>query len=154
MAGEPITTLTTSTQQTREQFVALFDRREAAYANLDVITLMIDYSDDAVVESPLGGTQQGRKAIEVVLKGLFEAFPDVRVQTSQLVIDGNHVAQLVSFEGTDLGRLLGMEPTGKSFRLPAALFFEFKDRQIVHERRIYDFTGLLVQVGVMKAKPT
>ncbi len=153
MAGEPITTLTTSAERAREQLVALFGRREAAYANLDVGTLMTDYADDAVVESPLGGAQQGRKAIEVVLQGLFEAFPDVKVQTTQLVIDGNHVAHLVSFEGTDLGRLLGMEPTGKSFRLPAALFYEFKDRRIVRERRIYDFTGLLVQVGVMKAKP-
>jgi len=25
--------------------------------------------------------------------------------------------------------------------------------RIVEERRIYDFTGLLVQVGVLKAKP-
>jgi len=27
------------------------------------------------------------------------------------------------------------------------------DRQIAHERRIYDFTGLLIQIGVLKAKP-
>jgi len=77
----------------------------------------------------------------------------VRIRTSQLVIDGSHVAQLVSFEGTDLGRLLGLDPTGRSFRLSAALVFEFNERQIVRERRIYDFTGLLVQIGVMKAKP-
>jgi len=151
MAGEPITTITTT--PTREQIAELFDRREAAYARLDARALMTDYAEDAIVESPLGGTQQGQAAIEVVLKGLFEAFPDVKVRTSQLVIDGNRVAQLVSFEGTDLGRLLGMEPTGKSFHLPAALFYEFNGRLITHERRIYDFTGLLVQVGVMKAKP-
>jgi steroid delta-isomerase-like uncharacterized protein len=139
---------------TREQIAEIFERREAAYARLDVRALMADYSGDAVVESPLGGTQQGPAAIEAVLKELFEAFPDVKIRTSQLTIDGNHVAQLVSLEGTDLGRLLGMAPTGKSFRLPAALFFELKDRLIVRERRIYDFTGLLVQIGVMKAKPT
>jgi hypothetical protein len=27
------------------------------------------------------------------------------------------------------------------------------DGLIVHERRIYDFTGMLVQIGVLKAKP-
>jgi hypothetical protein len=26
-------------------------------------------------------------------------------------------------------------------------------REIVRERRIYDFTGVLVQIGVLKAKP-
>ncbi len=28
-----------------------------------------------------------------------------------------------------------------------------KDRKIVRERRVYDFTGLLVQIGLLKAKP-
>ena len=32
--------------------------------------------------------------------------------------------------------------------------FEFQDGRIVRERRIYDFTGLLVQIGVLSAKPT
>jgi hypothetical protein len=31
--------------------------------------------------------------------------------------------------------------------------FTFRDGLIIEERRIYDFTGLLVQVGVLKAKP-
>jgi hypothetical protein len=31
--------------------------------------------------------------------------------------------------------------------------YELKDRKIVRERRIYDFTGLLVQIGLLKAKP-
>jgi hypothetical protein len=28
-----------------------------------------------------------------------------------------------------------------------------KGGKIQHERRIYDFTGLLIQIGVLKAKP-
>jgi hypothetical protein len=31
--------------------------------------------------------------------------------------------------------------------------YTVKDGQILHERRIYDFTGMLVQIGVLKAKP-
>jgi hypothetical protein len=27
------------------------------------------------------------------------------------------------------------------------------NHQIVHERRIYDFTGVLVQIGTLKARP-
>jgi hypothetical protein len=30
---------------------------------------------------------------------------------------------------------------------------DVQDHHIVHDRRIYDFTGLLVQIGVLKAKP-
>jgi steroid delta-isomerase-like uncharacterized protein len=138
---------------TREEVASLFDRREAAYDDLDSVTLAADYADDCIVESPVGGRHEGRVAVEEVLRGVFEAFPDIKVRTERLVIDGDHVSQIVHVEGTDLGRFLGMEATGKSFKLPAAFVFEFKGRQIVRERRIYDFTGLLMQIGVLKAKP-
>jgi hypothetical protein len=32
-------------------------------------------------------------------------------------------------------------------------FYELRDGLIVRERRVYDFTGVLVQVGLLKAKP-
>jgi hypothetical protein len=35
----------------------------------------------------------------------------------------------------------------------AVFLYELRDHHIVRERRIYDFTGLLVQIGVLKAKP-
>jgi hypothetical protein len=34
-----------------------------------------------------------------------------------------------------------------------AIIYLLKDGLIVRERRVYDFTGLLVQVGAIKAKP-
>jgi hypothetical protein len=37
--------------------------------------------------------------------------------------------------------------------MPIVVLCEFSDHQIVHERRVYDFTGLLIQIGVLKAKP-
>jgi len=30
---------------------------------------------------------------------------------------------------------------------------DIKDGKIQHERRVYDFTGLMIQLGVLKAKP-
>jgi steroid delta-isomerase-like uncharacterized protein len=138
---------------TREEIVSLFDRREAAYDDLDSVSLAADYADDCRVDSPIAGTHEGRAAVEEVLRGVFRAFPDMKVRTDRLVIDGDQVAQLVSIEGTDLGRFLGMDATGKSFRTSATFFFELRGRRIVRERRIYDFTGVLVQIGVLKAKP-
>jgi len=155
MAAEQVRGFSAATDigMTREEIVALFDRRSAAYDDLDAIVLAGDYADDAIVDSPTGGTHQGREAIAAVLATFFSGFPDVKMRTERLVIEGNFVAQLLTAEGTDLGRFLGLEPTGKSFRVAAAFFYELKGRQIVRERRIYDFTGLLVQIGALKAKP-
>jgi hypothetical protein len=46
-----------------------------------------------------------------------------------------------------------MAPTGRTFDSALVMVFDFDKGLIAHERRIYDFTGLLVQVGAIKAKP-
>ena len=37
--------------------------------------------------------------------------------------------------------------------VPVVWLFTVKDAQFTHVRPIYDFTGVLVQIGVLKAKP-
>jgi steroid delta-isomerase-like uncharacterized protein len=138
---------------TREAIVAMFERRQEAYDNLDAGMLAADYADECSVESPYAGPHIGRQAAEKVLRGWFETFLDQKVKTKSLIVDGNRVAQVCDVEGTDLGGFLGLPPSGKSFKVPAVFLFELRDRQIVSEQRIYDFTGLLVQIGVLKAKP-
>ena len=143
----------TKGQMTREEIVAFFERRQDALDNLDAARIAADYADTCVVESPMAGTHQGRAAVERVYRAVFDAFLDHTVRTETLVVDGNRVAQVVTLEGTDVGGFMGLPPTGKAFRVPAVFLFELEDHQIVRERRIYDFTGLLVQIGVLKAKP-
>jgi steroid delta-isomerase-like uncharacterized protein len=139
---------------TREDLVAFFARRQEAFDNLDASRLAADYADDCVVDSPTGGTHSGRVAAEKVLKTVFDAFLDLKVRGERLIVDGNQVAQILSIEGTDLGGFLGLPPTGKIFQLPAVFLYELNGLTIVRERRIYDFTGMLVQIGALKAKPT
>jgi hypothetical protein len=55
--------------------------------------------------------------------------------------------------GTDTGGFLELPPTGKPFRVPVVWLFTLKDNQFAHVRPIYDYTGTLVQIGVLKAKP-
>jgi ketosteroid isomerase-like protein len=46
-----------------------------------------------------------------------------------------------------------MPASGRPFRFPIVFVLDVRDGLIVHDRRIYDFTGLLVQIGMIKAKP-
>jgi steroid delta-isomerase-like uncharacterized protein len=137
---------------TREAIEALFVRRREANNRQDAVALARDYAADCVVESPSAGTHHGRAAVEEVMRALFDAL-DIKIHEESLLIDGDSAAQAVTLEGTDSGQFLGLPPTGKSFRIPAALLYDFKDGLIARERRIYDFTGLLVQIGLLKAKP-
>jgi steroid delta-isomerase-like uncharacterized protein len=138
---------------TRDEIVALFERRQAAYDDLDAAALAADYAEDCVVDSPTGGTHTGRAAVERVLDTVFEAFLDMKMRTERLVIDGDTVAQVVSVEGSNIGDFLGVPASGRTFRFGAVFVYELRGTQIVRERRIYDFTGLLTQIGVLKMKP-
>jgi hypothetical protein len=77
----------------------------------------------------------------------------VKVDQQSVIIDGDSVAQVLSIEGKDVGDFLGLLPTGKSFRVPGVFLYDLKDGLIARERRIYDFTALLIQIGLLKAKP-
>jgi steroid delta-isomerase-like uncharacterized protein len=139
---------------TREEMTALFERRQEAFDNMDADALSRDYAADCVVDSPAAGTLLGAGAVDRARRAWFEAFPDLKYRTERVVIDGNHVMQLLTLEGTDIGGFMGLDPSAKSFRAPAVFVYEFRDRKIVRETRIYDFTGVLIQIGLLKAKPS
>src|SRR5262245_14911080 len=82
------------TGMTRDEIIAWFDRRRKAYDDRDARALASDYAPQAVVESPMGGTHEGRDAIETVLQAFFDAFVDMKVTSDRLVIDGQSVVQI------------------------------------------------------------
>lgn len=138
---------------TREEIVALFERRQDLYANLDAAGLALDYADDVVIESPMTGSHTGRAAAEQALRGVFRAFLDMKLRTESLLIDGDRVVELLTADGTHIGEFMGMPPSGRPFHLAVVMFYELRDGKIARERRVYDFTGLLVQIGTLKTKP-
>jgi len=139
---------------TREEITAMFTRMYESWNRRDIAALVQDRSENSVVESPFnGGVTRGRAAIEAGYRSFFHAFPDVRLQWDDTLVDGDRVMLVGRMSGTDHGGYMGAEVKGRSFDIPIVSLYEIKDGLIVHERRIYDFTGLLVQVGALKAKP-
>ena len=139
---------------TRKQFEALILRREKAQSQHDIPAISRLYTDDVVVDSPMaGGAVHGRAAVDEVNRAFTAAFPDSAFTRETLVIEGDVAVWIGEVRGTDTGGFLGMAPTGKPFRLPMVFVYTVKDGAIAHEQRIYDFSGMLIQIGVLKAKP-
>jgi predicted ester cyclase len=131
---------------------SFFERRQVAYDNLDAAAIAADYAPDCVVNSPTGGTHHGPAAVEQVLQAFFNGFLNSKIRVEGQLVDGNQVAQILHIEGTHIGEFLGLSRTGKPFRLSMVLECELRGCQIVRERRIYDFTGLLMQIGVLRGE--
>ena len=119
----------------------------------DAAALADAHTDDGVIYSPIFGEVHGRAAIEKSYRDLFIAFADWTYEPAELVVDGLRAAQLFSVTASHTSELFGVPPTHRRFKFQGVLVLEFRDGKIAVERRLYDFTGLLIQMGVIKAKP-
>jgi uncharacterized protein (TIGR02246 family) len=137
----------------REEIVDLFARRIAAWAARDSAALAATHAPNGVVVSPTGGVLEGRADIERVYQVWLSAFPDLVVRSEELIIDGYRVVEIAHLSGTHTGEFFGAAPSGRRMAFAAAIVTTVENGEITHERRILDFTGVLVQIGVLKAKP-
>ena len=138
---------------TPEEISQFFARRDEIWRRHDYAMLAQDHAEDGEVESPVGGKVKGREAIENIYKEWFSSFPDVQYLNEHLLIDRDSAVQFVRMIGTQKGDFCGLAPTGKRFEARCAFLFFFSGGKIQREIRIYDFTGVLVQLGVLKARP-
>ncbi len=139
---------------TRKEVTEFFSRRDEAWQRHDVDALETDHAEDGQVESPVWGNIQGRSAIKNVYREWFASFPDVKYRTEHLLIDENRVAQFVKMIGIHKGDFCGFAPTGKRFEVRCAFLFFMAGGKIERELRLYDFTGVLLQLGVLNVKPS
>ena len=138
---------------TREQIVSVLNGMHRAWNSRDPGPLAAAHTDDGVIQSPIFGEVHGRKAIEQSYRDLFTAFADWTFEPGELIVDGSRAAQFCTVTATHTSELFGVAPTHRRFKFQGVLIFEFRDGKIAVERRLYDFTGMLVQIGVIKAKP-
>ena len=138
----------------RDEILALLKRRQAAWAARDPAALAATHAENGTVASPMGGVLEGRAEIERIYRLWMSAFTDIAVQQDDVLIDGDRVVTLSRLSGTHTGEFFGLAPGGRRVEVQVALVMTVANGLVVEERRIYDFTGVLVQVGVLKAKPT
>lgn len=74
------------------------------------------------------------------------AFPDQRNELLSLRHADDAVITEFWLLGTHLGRLGGLEPTGKTFKCQMTAFFIFEDEKIVCERVYFDQATILRQL--------
>jgi steroid delta-isomerase-like uncharacterized protein len=138
---------------TRDAIQSLLVRRDELWRRRDAAALAATHADDGVVVSPMFGEVRGREAIERSYRELFTVFPDQTLETESVLVDGDAAALVFRGHATHSRELFGVPPSGRRFEVHGVMFFKFADGRVAFERRIYDFTSLLIQVGILRAKP-
>ena len=138
---------------TRDEIAAFFAARQAIWNARDPIALAACHALDATVDSPMFGRLLGRPAIQDSYESLYMKFPDWDFHIDDLLIDGNRAAQSFTVNATHVGEFMGLPGTNRRFQIQGVRLFEMGDGLIQREKRMYDFTGLLIQIGVLRGKP-
>ena len=138
---------------TRADLQAVSDQYLEAFKRHDPIAIAALHTLDGIVESPMFATLRGRKAIEDAQRAFFASFPDAATSLEATVVDPPHVAMFVTMNATHVNEFFGLPGTGRHIEFRLSRLLRMEGDLIAHEARIYDFTGLLVQVGVLRAKP-
>ena len=130
-----------------ERYVALWKQRDPA-------GIALCHALDGVAESPMYATLRGRKAIEDASRAFFTSFPDATMEINATMIDPPHVALFNTVNATHMNDFFGLPGTNRQIEFRVARLMRMNDDGLIeHERRIYDFTGLLLQLGVLRARP-
>jgi len=139
---------------THEEIRACMDRWVKAWTAEDLDGLVACYDEQAELISPLLHTVRGIAAIERSHQDLFHAFSDIAAEVHDIVIDAEDQRAVLVFttHATQQREFLGFPASGRRTATQVAFVFHFKDGRIISERRLYDFTGFLMQLGILKAK--
>src|SRR5205814_4699158 len=117
-------------------------------ARHDAAALPAGHSPDSVVDSPTLATLRGRAALEDSYRALFHSFPDWKMTPNAILIDPPHIAVFSTINATHVNEFFGLPGTHRHVEIQSARYLTVETGFITRERRIYDFTGMLVQVGV------
>ena len=137
----------------RAELQILAERFVAAWKQRDPVALAELHAPDGVAESPMYSTRRGRKAIEEAYRAFVTSFPDMRADVDTILVDPPRVAIFATVNATHVNEFFGLPGTNRQIEFRVARLFEFENGLIARDRRIYDFTGVLVRVGVLRAKP-
>jgi predicted ester cyclase len=137
---------------TRTEIEALLERHHAAFASRDAEALAGQHAETGTFESPAVGLVRGRDKIRDVYRFWLTAFPDMEFTWTDAVIDGERAMFFWNFAGTTNGPFFGIGRPGLRVTMLGAAEYRFANGLIEATRHVFDFSGVLIKVGVLKAR--
>jgi steroid delta-isomerase-like uncharacterized protein len=138
---------------TPEQIREFFAAQQRHWRERDALALAEGHSAEGTIVSPIFRTVTGMKEIVDSYRSVFETFPDWDLRADELLVDGTRAAEVFTVTATHHGEFMGIPGSGRRFTIQGVRLFTMGDGRIDYERRYYDFTGLLIQLGVIRGKP-
>lgn len=130
-------------EQKFRRLVEAFNKGEQESVIMEIV------SPDFQVTNAPPGAPVDRDGWIMTSKMFQAAFPDIHVEITDVVANGDHVAIHEVVTGTHTGDLMGIAPTERPAKVEAAHFLRFEDGLIVERKTMTDLMSLFVQLGLV-----
>lgn len=103
---------------------------------------------DAVFTDMSSGLEWiGREAVAGMLHWFYEVAFDATFENRTLIVDDEHGMLEGMVVGRHIGEFAGIPATGRDFRAPICVVYDFRDEQIARGRFYFAVPAFLAQVG-------
>ncbi|UJR83663.1 ester cyclase [Sandaracinus amylolyticus] len=106
------------------------------------------FHPDFVDHTPFPGYEPTKEGARRIYQTFRAAFPDFRAAVHLQVIEGGRVTSFKTYEGTHLGRFMGLSPTGRTVAFPIMDIVGVRDGRIVEHWGVPHVWSLVQQLGV------
>jgi steroid delta-isomerase-like uncharacterized protein len=137
-----------------DENIKVFDSIDDAVRKRDWDTFGAFHTDDVISFSPMRPEPtKGVAAHTEAIKGIYEAFPDMEMNTDNIFGQGEWIFASFTFTGTHKGPLPGpggkiIPPTNKTIKIPIANAIRFVNGKIAEEHTYFDRMGMMAQLGI------
>lgn len=141
----------------RSQIESAIKTMVAAINSHDLEACVSVYSQDALLQDPrFPEPVRGIQYVKEGFKYFLDAFPDIRVEIDDLIIDEPRVAVEWTFDATHTGDYLGVHGLGGHFKILSAAHFRVEDGKVTRDFSLFDASALrmLEELAGSAQKPT
>ncbi len=126
-------------------------RRFFELVNSGDIDAFVDvFAEDFVEHEAMPGMPPDREGTMQLFKMMRAAFPDMKWDAQDILVDGDKAVARVQFTGTNDGEFMGMPATGQSVSIQAIDIVRFGEDGLAHEHwGVLDQMALMTQLGAI-----
>lgn len=118
-----------------------------ALSDHDVDGFFSYHTDDMTSHEVFFPEPLTKDELEPFLHDWLHAYPDAKIETQNVKVEGNTVAVENIVSGTFKNDLRGVKATGQFYQVREAVFFELEGGKIKHERIYIDQKSIEEQLG-------
>ena len=104
---------------------------------------------DDFVSHTWRSTGDGKGDLKRAIERLSTALADSRFAVEDMIAEGDRVAVRLTAGATQVGELMGLPPSGKSYSIGEIHIFRIRDGKVVEHWHHYDQLGMMRQLGAM-----